>query len=413
MWSCDAGRVACTSARAFCALHWLVCLAAWRQILAEPSCAVNADGSHVWPIRDWDLRVLSEEQYDFWEANGYLVVQDVVPVPLARDASAAIREFVGADDIDPDTWYRNTLDVYDDLHENGTRPLHGPSGMVQLFHHKSLWALRQHPKVHAVFADLYGTHRLHVTADRAHFRPPEDPRFPAWSNLGPDHSGMHWDVNTSQALWPVPFAVQGVLYLEDTPADLGPLRVVPGFRQRFGEWSRSQAPDRDGLTAPEDGAISVAAPARSLVLWHTLVPHGPSRNTGGRPRVSAYVSMLPEDATPFLPPGSSPEEPLCLADAGSISYFRVDSYPIDAPEGERHSARETSAPRGRFESDGAFRPYRLSREERLERWMRRLPVLHEDPHEHELPRLPPGEEDGVPVALSELGERLVGLRDWE
>ena len=42
------------------------------------------------------------------------------------------------------------------------------------------------------------------------------------------HRDLHWDIDTAEAAWPVPLAVQGVVYLEDTPKELGALRVVPG-----------------------------------------------------------------------------------------------------------------------------------------------------------------------------------------
>jgi hypothetical protein len=56
---------------------------------------------------------------------------------------------------------------------------------------------------------------------------------------------------------------------------------------------------------------------------------------------------------------------------------------------------------------------RLSRDARIDRWRRRLPLLDEDPRESELDRAPPGEEDGEPFGgLTPLGRRLVGLDEW-
>lgn len=336
---------------------------------------------YVWPRRDWALTELSEEQYGFWERNGYLVVENAVPPDVARRAAAAIREFIGADDASPETWYRNTLDIYTAFEADGRRPLHGPCGMVQMSHHETLWAIRQLPNLHRIFSDLYGTERLFVTADRAHFKPPEDSKYPAWSNPGDVHGGLHWDVNTSKTEWPVPFAVQGVVYLEDTPADSGPLQLVPGFHERFEHFGSTEGDGREATEAGE--AIPVPGPAGSLVLWHSLLPHGPGRNVGKRPRISAYVTMLPVDAEPF---NGQTERPLMLSDSGTVAFFAVDA------EGGR--------------------PRRLSREQRVERWRRRLPLLAEDPQEHELPRRPPGEEHGRPTRLTELGEKLVGLREW-
>ena len=56
---------------------------------------------------------------------------------------------------------------------------------------------------------------------------------------------------------------------------------------------------------------------------------------------------------------------------------------------------------------------RQSRERRVARWRERLPLLDEDPTEAELMRRPPGEEDGKPAELTPLGERLVGLVEWD
>ena len=338
--------------------------------------------------------------------------------------------------------YRNTLDIYSEREADGvTKPLHGPCGMVQLYHHASLWAIRQLPAVHGAFADLYGTRRLWVTTDRAHFKPPEHhaAAVAAWRDPGDVHRGLHWDVDTSEAAWPVPFALQGVVYLEDTPAELGPLRVVPGFHRGFRAWSRAAPRDRAGCTASaaappaegrvgtpsaangarEDGvmddaaaasdaddgglgarAVPVVGEAGDLVIWHTLLPHGPGRNVGGAPRVSAYVAMLPVDARPFSARDAS--VPLYQNDAGTLAFLEPPPPPPPSAEG----------------GDGAPPPpppavARMSRADHVERWRARRPLLDEDPREEELARYPPGEPASAPPAtLTPLGERLVGLHEW-
>lgn len=168
----------------------------------------------VWPARTWSLSTLSEVQYSRWERDGFLVVPDAVNRELAAAAAAAIRAFIGANDSQPSSWYRNTLDIYRDRAPGGAMPHHGPCGMVQLFHHASLWAIRQLPLLHGIFSDIYGTRALYVTVDRAHFKPPQNDAFPAWSDPGDVHAGLHWDIDTRRQAWPIPFAVQGVVYLE-------------------------------------------------------------------------------------------------------------------------------------------------------------------------------------------------------
>ena len=39
--------------------------------------------------------------------------------------------------------------------------------------------------------------------------------------------------------------------------------------------------------------VALAASAGSLIVWHSLLPHGPAPNLGTAPRVSSYVTMLP------------------------------------------------------------------------------------------------------------------------
>lgn len=98
-----------------------------------------------WPKRTWPLKVLSEQQYESWAENGFLVLEGMVDAAACAAAAAAIRDFIGADDTLPESWYKNTLDIYSEREPSGASPLHGPCGMVQLFHHETLWALRQLP----------------------------------------------------------------------------------------------------------------------------------------------------------------------------------------------------------------------------------------------------------------------------
>eukprot|EP00913_Durusdinium_trenchii_P012281 g11531.t1 len=116
---------------------------------------------------------------------------------------------------------------------------------------------------------------------------PEDPKYPEWSDPGEVHKNLHWDIETAEEHWPVPFAIQGIVYLEDTPPELGALRVVPGFQHRLRDWSPHFGP-RSGRECPLElieEAVHVPGTAGSLVVWLSVLPHGPSRNVGEVPRV--------------------------------------------------------------------------------------------------------------------------------
>ena len=124
---------------------------------SAPSPSAPSPRAVVWPKRTWALKALSEAQYEEWVEQGYLVVENALDPDACAAAAAAIRQFIGADDTDRHSWYKNTADIYSEVAPCGSRPLHGPCGMVQLYHHRTLWHLRQSPLVHAIFADLYGT----------------------------------------------------------------------------------------------------------------------------------------------------------------------------------------------------------------------------------------------------------------
>ncbi|HMN29169.1 MAG TPA: phytanoyl-CoA dioxygenase family protein, partial [Caldilineaceae bacterium] len=143
----------------------------------------------------------------FWEANGYVIIPNAVPQENLDAVIDAIWWFLGVDRNDREAWY--------------TAPI-AKSGMAEMYQHQALWDNRQHPRVHEVFADIWGTDELWVSLDRANMNPPARPDW--------DYQGMyHWDLDTAQN--PIPFMVQGVLYLEDTAADQGGFQCTPGFHK--------------------------------------------------------------------------------------------------------------------------------------------------------------------------------------
>ena len=91
----------------------------------------------------------------------------------------------------------------------------------------------------------------------------------SWPNL-------HWD--TSLAL-PIPFGVQGILYLTDTAANQGAFTCVPGFHRRIEAWLKSLPAGSD----PQEDLAALArflsrARAETLIIWHQALPHGSSPN---------------------------------------------------------------------------------------------------------------------------------------
>ena len=225
------------------------------------------------------MRVLSSEDLAFWRENGYFILRDAVPPENVAAVIDTIWEFMEMSPDDPDSWYSAPENEYGMLELSS-------AGMVELYHHQSLWDNRQHPRVYGAFVDIWETERLWVTIDRVNLNPPARPDR--------DFQGfVHWDIDTS--LRPLPKSVQGVLALVDVKAGEGGLQVVPGFHRVFDEWVKTQPADRDPWKPDISGyeLVGVEMQAGDLVIWNSMLPHGTSRNSGDRPRLAQYISMFP------------------------------------------------------------------------------------------------------------------------
>ena len=222
-----------------------------------------------------DATVLTEDDMDFWNENGYVIIREAIPAGDCRATIKAICEFIDISPDDPLTWYN---------------PHPARQGiMVQLFQHPALEKNRQSIKIRSAYEQLWQRKDLWMNTDRVGFNPPEtkDWKFP-----GPR---LHWDV--SLAL-PIPFGLQGILYLSDTVANQGAFTLVPGFQQRIESWLNSLPPGAD--PRKEDmyalGAQPIAANAGDFILWHQALPHGSSPNHSAHPRFVQYLNYAPLDA---------------------------------------------------------------------------------------------------------------------
>lgn len=162
---------------------------------------------------------------------------------------------------------------------------------------------------------------------------------------------IHWDVDTSAD--PLPVNVQGVLSLVDTDPEVGGFQCVPELFRTLETWLAAQPPDRDPYKPDTTGFETKFIPMKAgdLLIFNSLLPHGIRPNTSkNRVRMAQYISM----------------------------------YPADESNAERrawriHSWREREPPKGvAFPGD---------------------PRGWEKTHYE-------------PARLSELGERLLGLRSW-
>jgi ectoine hydroxylase-related dioxygenase (phytanoyl-CoA dioxygenase family) len=239
-----------------------------------------SDGLRFNPREDHaPLRVLSEDDWQFWQTNGYVIVPHAVPPENLAAVIDLLWEFQEMTPDDPTTWYNNPARPMEMVELRG-------SGMVEVYHHQALWNNRQQPRVYEAFVDIWGTEKLWVSLDRANLNPP---------NRTPDEfpGFIHWDIDTS--LKPIPANVQGVLALNDATVEMGGFQCVPELYRTFTEWVQTQPADRDPYQPDINGFDIVKVPARAgdLLIWNSWLPHGIRPNRSDQPRMAQYISMMP------------------------------------------------------------------------------------------------------------------------
>lgn len=218
--------------------------------------------------------ILTAEGLAFFRENGYVVARNLIPKENLEAVKRATWDFLGMDPNDPEDWYHLPLT---------------PGGMVEIYHHQSMWDNRQHPRMHQVYSELHGTERLWVSIDRVCMKPPQHPDHPEY-----DHKGfIHWDCDTSDPNRR--FSVQGVLYLDDTTENQGGFQCVPELFRDFPEWVKTQPADRNPRLPDLTGyqVTKITGKAGDLVIWNSMLPHGNGHNTSGRPRWAQFISMNP------------------------------------------------------------------------------------------------------------------------
>lgn len=224
------------------------------------------------------LRVLSEEDWDFWEQNGYVVVKQAVPKAQAEDTAAFLWAFEEKNPQDRSSWYTPPRA------EIKMKEL-ANTGMVECYNHQTLWNNRMTKKVYDAFIDIWGTTNLWVSIDRANLNVPIRP--------GHEYKAfIHWDYDPEEK----PVNVQGVLALSDqTNETVGGFQCIPELYRTYDEWKRSQPKDRDRFKPDITGfkPTKVKMETGDLLIFNSCLPHGIRANRSDQVRIAQYISMRP------------------------------------------------------------------------------------------------------------------------
>ncbi|WP_420461169.1 phytanoyl-CoA dioxygenase family protein [Neolewinella sp.] len=106
---------------------------------------------------------------------------------------------------------------------------------------------------------------------------------------------IHWDYDPDTK----PQNVQGVLALADqTDPNMGGFQCIPWLYRNYDSWKLAQPTDRDhfqpDLTGLEDKIVKVPLEAGDLLIFNSSEPHGIRPNhSQDKVRIAQYISMMP------------------------------------------------------------------------------------------------------------------------
>jgi hypothetical protein len=197
------------------------------------------------------------------ESVGYARVEKVIPEGLLEAVLGALKSISRVDYHDPATWYQYR-------------------GVIPVHHHQSQWDIRQHPRLHQAFSELWQTEKLWVTMDRIGFVPPLRPH-----DTGPR---MHWDNDPRSSAR----TYQAIVYLTDAPADRAPFCSLPSVYQNLKAWLADKPPEWSHRSADFTSQEMTPVPGKAgdLIIWDSRLPHGPGWNRSSSPRLMHAVSMF-------------------------------------------------------------------------------------------------------------------------
>lgn len=211
--------------------------------------------------------VLSHEDLEFFDTYGYVIVKNAISKKDCQNTVNAIEEFIGLDLSIVDNWYK----IY--------------SGFwIKMYHHVALKQNRDSEKIKIAYQQLLHSSKLFNSYDRVSINPPETDSFKY------NGSDLHWDVSLQT---PMPFGLQGLLYLTDVKENSGAFSCVPGFHKKIDFWleqfeDKSQARDFDLHSL---NVKYIGANAGDFIIWDDRLPHGASPNTDTKPRIVQYINF--------------------------------------------------------------------------------------------------------------------------
>jgi ectoine hydroxylase-related dioxygenase (phytanoyl-CoA dioxygenase family) len=237
---------------------------------------------------------LSDAQHTFWDANGYLAIEEVLPPEEVAELRLALDRLTARANGLTESTDRFRLQAFGDTG--------GGSLVQQIAEPHELapeWmALARDPRILDVIEDLLGKNillyysMLMMKPARQGFRAP-------W------HQDFAFFVHDRAAL------VAAQLYLDDSTLENGCIHVVPGSHKsgllnHFHDGQFTEIVQGDTTTFDQE-QVAVPVKAGGMAIWHCLTLHSSPPNTSQHPR-RAIVFEYKDPSARLLGGSFSPNE---------------------------------------------------------------------------------------------------------
>lgn len=239
--------------------------------------------------------MIGRNEIDFFNDNGYLVVENAVsPQLLARlraDFAGWVEESRGHD-----APYGSTINDRPrfDLEPGHTaerpalRRINAPIEVSEAFREASMSS----PMVEAVAALIGPNVKLHHTKINS--------KLPGAATAVKWHQDFTFTPHTNDDV------VTALLMVDEVTADNGPLEVFPGshrgpLHSLWHDGRFTGAMDEAEAARCQDGAVQLTGPAGAVCLMHSRLCHGSTPNRSPRPRTLHISVYSAEDAVPCSP----------------------------------------------------------------------------------------------------------------
>lgn len=217
--------------------------------------------------------VLNDSDLQFFETNGYFVLKNAISKEDCMATQKIIWDFLGMSSDDKTSWYTNHPE------QKGL--------MINFFDHPILEKNRSSSRIKKAYEQLYQSKNIYKTIDKVSFNPP------ITSDYSFKGSDLHWDVSLKL---PIPFRLQGLIYLSDCGPQDGAFHCVSGFHRDINNWMLNVPTDKH----PRDYALETLKPipiigeAGDMVIWNQALPHCATPNYGNTPRMVQYLTYFGE-----------------------------------------------------------------------------------------------------------------------